>query len=53
MHVRASGPSPSDFFMLSDYPGRVESSKGYPLLGKTGDEVNRYLDGQKLPARRE
>lgn len=53
MRVRESGPLPSDFYCLSDYPGKQESAKGYPLLGKTGDEVNRYLDGQKLPARRE
>ena len=37
--------------LVSDYPGRMEHQQGLPLVGKTGDEVNRRLDGVKLPVR--
>ena len=49
--TRGVGPSPCAFLLTSDYPGRVEAQTGIPLTGRTGDEVNHYLDGIKLPTR--
>src|SRR3990167_2037944 len=49
--TRGVGPSPCAFLLTSDYPGRVEAQTGIPLTGRTGDEVNHYLDGIKLPVR--
>lgn len=51
MRTRGIGPTPCDFLLVSDYPGRVEAQTGEPLTGKTGDEVNRRLDGVNLPVR--
>jgi len=39
--------------MISDYPGKTEARTGISLTGKTGDEVNRHLDGVDLPLRSE
>ena len=56
MHYRRTrgiGPSPCQQMLVSDYPGRIEAIEGLPLVGKTGKEVNRRLDGLKLPERDE
>lgn len=51
MRIHGVGPTPNAFMIVSDYPGWQEDAQGAPLVGKTGDEVNRYLDGDALPAR--
>lgn len=48
-----TGPQPCPYLLVSDYPGKVEAQTGEPLTGRTGDEVNRRLDGVKLPVREE
>ena len=53
MRVRGVGPVPCDYAMISDYPGKTEARTGISLTGKTGDEVNRHLDGVDLPLRSE
>lgn len=53
MRTRGIGSKPNPYMLISDYPGRVEAQCGIPLSGKTGDEVNRRLDGVKLPEREE
>lgn len=53
MRVRGSGPTPSEWMMVSDYPGQKEDQLGVSLVGKTGEEVNRHLDGVNLPPRSE
>lgn len=39
--------------LVTDYPGWEEDAKGIPLVGKTGKEVTRYLNGKELPRREE
>ncbi len=53
MRVRGIGPTPCEWMMISDYPGKNEDRQGIPLVGKTGDEVNRHLNGVDLPPRDE
>ena len=50
---RGVGPTPCDWMLVAECPGYYEGLKGVPLVGKTGDEVNRYLDGANLPSRHE
>ena len=47
------GPVPAEWMLVAECPGYYEGLKGIPLVGKTGDEVNRYLDGVNLPTRSE
>lgn len=51
MRIRGTGPVPNDFMLVSDWPGEKEDRLGVSLVGKTGDEVNRHLDGIDLPHR--
>jgi len=53
VRVRGVGPSPCDYAIISDYPGVKECQRGESQVGKTGDEVNRHLDGVDLPPRSE
>ena len=53
MRVRGTGPSPNWLMLVSDYPGLHEHKRGQPLVGKTGDVVNQFLNGVDLPHRRE
>ena len=49
--VHGSGPVPCEFAIVGEGPGWEEDRAGSPFVGKTGQELNRYLDGNSLPAR--
>jgi len=51
MIVRGVGPIPCDYLLCGTTPGRDEDRAGQPFVGKTGQELNRHLDGDRLPAR--
>lgn len=51
MRTRSVGPRPTEIALVSDYPGRDENSAGIPLIGKTGKEINRHLEGIGLDRR--
>lgn len=51
MHVRGIGKCPTDICIVGEGPGWQEDKAGKPFVGKTGDELDRYLDGVDLPTR--
>lgn len=51
MRVHGVGPEPCDYMLVVEGPGREEDKAGRPLVGKTGRELDRFLDGNDLPAR--
>lgn len=51
MRVRGVGPRPCAHMLVAEKPGLEEGRKGVPLVGKTGRELDRYLDGIDLPCR--
>lgn len=51
MKVRGVGPIPCDFMLVGEGPGPQEDRQGIPFVGKTGNELDRHLDGSTLPAR--
>ena len=53
MRIHGTGPSPCEWFLVSDYPGEREHRQGVSLVGKTGEVVNQFLNGVDLPHRRE
>src|SRR5712692_2744883 len=53
MRCAGVGPTPCDWMIVAECPGWQEALKGVPLVGKTGDEVNYYLDGDGLPERQD
>lgn len=53
MRVDGVGPAPCDICVVGEGPGYAEDRTGKPFVGKTGDELDRFLDGQALPTRRQ
>lgn len=53
MHVRGEGPVPCSLMIVGEGPGWQEDVAGWPFVGKTGDELNRFLNGMDVPERRE
>lgn len=51
MRVHGVGKIPCDFMFVAEGPGREEDRKGIPLVGKTGQDFDRRLDGTSLPSR--
>ena len=49
--IHGSGPSNADIMVVGSRPGREEDKSGRVFAGKTGDELDRFLDGDALPAR--
>jgi uracil-DNA glycosylase family 4 len=49
-HVPGCGPLPSEWVVVGEGPGKDEDRKGEPFVGKTGDEMRRYMDGESMPA---
>ena len=51
MRVRGEGPVPCTVMLVGESPGWEEDRHGRPFVGKTGKELNTWLDGDRLPAR--
>lgn len=51
--IHGEGPSPCHFMFVGEGPGWQEDKEGRPFIGKTGEELNRFLDGGKLPLRKQ
>src|SRR3990167_6865428 len=47
--VPGIGEMPNEWFILGEAPGPTEDIKGQPCVGKTGDEMRRWFDGDDLP----
>lgn len=48
--VHGVGDVPNEFFFCGEGPGWEEDKAGIPFVGKTGQEMERFLDGYHLPA---
>lgn len=53
MRVDGVGPRPCEFAVVGEGPGFHEARCGSPFVGKTGQELDRYLNGIDLPTRDE
>lgn len=51
MRVHGCGPTPCLFMIVGEGPGWEEAKRGIPFVGRTGKELDTYLDGYRLPAR--
>ena len=51
--IHGTGPTPCEYFFIGSQPGYEENRSGVVFSGKTGDELNRFLDGDGLPERRD
>ena len=49
--IHGEGPIPCDFMFVGEGPGWQEDKAGRPFVGKIGQELNRFLDGNRLPLR--
>lgn len=49
--VHGSGPVPCEFAFVGEGPGWEEEKHGRTFVGKTGQELERHLDGYHLPLR--
>lgn len=49
--VHGVGPVPCDLMLVGSEPGYHESQQGRPFVGRTGEELDRFLDGKRLPTR--
>jgi uracil-DNA glycosylase family 4 len=47
--VPGEGPVPCNFMFVGEYPGIEEARTGRPFVGKSGQEMRRYLNGYNLP----
>jgi uracil-DNA glycosylase family 4 len=48
--IKGEGCLPNPFFVCGEWTGRDGAKSGRPFAGKPGREVQRYLDGVRLPA---
>lgn len=51
MRVDGVGPIPCDIAIVGEGPGFYEGRCGRPFVGATGEELERYLDADDLPAK--
>lgn len=51
MRVQGVGPQNASIMFIGEGPGYHEDRAGRPFVGRTGDELNRFLDGKNLPLR--
>ncbi len=49
--VAGIGPAPCEWMFVGEGPGFHEDRAGKPFVGKTGEELDRYLNGVDLPVR--
>jgi uracil-DNA glycosylase family 4 len=49
--VFGNGAQPAELMFIGEAPGFNEMQEGIPFCGKSGDELNRFLDGYILPQR--
>ena len=49
--VLGRGPIPCEFMLVGSQPGHEEDRTGVVFSGKTGQELDRFLDGDRLPSR--
>lgn len=49
MSVPGEGPTPCAYMFIGEYPGVEEVRVGRPFVGKSGQELRRYLNGYSLP----
>lgn len=49
--VPGDGPMPCRVMIVSEMPGTDEISRGRPMVGRAGQELERYMDGDRLPFR--
>ena len=52
MRVRGVGPVPCTTTIVGPYPGYEEDRTGVPFSGRSGQELERLLDGANLPDRK-
>ncbi len=53
MRVRGEGPTPCDICVVGEGPGYFEDRLGKPFVGDTGEELERQLEANGLPVRRD
>ena len=51
--IHGEGPQPCALMIVGSQPGWQEDRAGRVFVGKTGEELDRFLDGEHLPARRD
>ena len=49
--VLGRGPVPCEIMLVGSQPGQEEDRTGVVFSGKTGQELDRFLDGDRLPSR--
>src|SRR2546430_2668202 len=48
--LKGEGSSDSGRMIIREHPGKDEARSGRPFSGRTGQELERFLDGVRLPA---
>jgi len=51
MRVRGIGSRPCRYLLVGDWPQRDDARRGRVFDGRVGTELDRYLDGVRIPAR--
>lgn len=51
--IPGEGPIPCDTMLIGEMPGIEEIKRGRPFVGKSGGELNRYLNGYTCPYRQD
>ena len=51
--IHGEGPQSCSLMIVGSQPGWNEERAGRVFVGKTGEELDRFLDGKALPARRD
>lgn len=51
--VHGEGPTPCEIAIVGESPGWQEDRAGRPFVGKTGEELNRFLGHDKIPTRKD
>lgn len=52
VRVPGVGPVPCDVMFVGEFPGKDEVRRGEPLVGRSGQEFSRYLNGYTIPRQR-